>query len=169
VKRRILIPIGVLAVVAAIVAIAAAAGGGSSGGAYGSSATAATPTGAGPTSAVSTRTGDDGTYLVDGNGRALYLFEADKPNVSKCDSGCQSIWPGFKAGAKPPVAKGGALAGKLGVTSSAQGDRLVTYNGHPLYYYVGDKAPGNMNGQGLDQFGAEWYVLSPAGNKIDND
>ena len=44
----------------------------------------------------------------------------------------------------------------------------VTYAGHPLYTYAGDAKPGDVQGQGLDQFGAEWYVLAPSGQKIDN-
>jgi predicted lipoprotein with Yx(FWY)xxD motif len=44
----------------------------------------------------------------------------------------------------------------------------VTYNGHPLYYYAGDQKPGDIKGQGLNQFGAAWYVLGANGNKIDN-
>jgi predicted lipoprotein with Yx(FWY)xxD motif len=55
------------------------------------------------------------------------------------------------------------------VTAPGSGGRLVTYKGHPLYYYVGDKKPGDTSGQGLDQFGAKWYVLTPAGDKIDDD
>jgi predicted lipoprotein with Yx(FWY)xxD motif len=62
---------------------------------------------------------------------------------------------------------GGAVAGKLGVTKLAGGKSIVTYNGHPLYYYVGDKKPGDTTGQGLNQFGAGWYVVNPAGDKID--
>jgi predicted lipoprotein with Yx(FWY)xxD motif len=62
---------------------------------------------------------------------------------------------------------GGAVAGKLGVTKPAGGKSIVTYNGHPLYYYVGDKKPGDTTGQGLNQFGAGWYVVNPAGDKID--
>jgi hypothetical protein len=45
----------------------------------------------------------------------------------------------------------------------------VTYAGHPLYTYAGDAKPGQARGQGLDQFGAEWYVLAPSGHKIDGD
>jgi predicted lipoprotein with Yx(FWY)xxD motif len=165
-KRRILIPLGVLAVVAAVVAIAA--GGGSSKSGNGSSAAAAAPAG-GAMSAVGTRRSEHGTYLVDAKGRTLYLFEADKPNKSNCNSACLSIWPAFGAAGKPPVANGAALADKLGITAPGQGGRLVTYNTHPLYYYVGDKKPGDTTGQGLDQFGGKWYVVNPAGEKIDDD
>jgi predicted lipoprotein with Yx(FWY)xxD motif len=155
-----------------VVALAVvAAGCGSSNSGNGGSATAAAPTagGTGTASAIGTSKDAHGTYLVDGKGRTLYLFEADKPNMSNCDSGCQSIWPAFSAGSKPPVVSGGAVAGKLGMTAPGSGGRIVTYNGHPLYYYAGDKNPGDTSGQGLDQFGAKWYVLDPAGDKIDDD
>jgi predicted lipoprotein with Yx(FWY)xxD motif len=58
------------------------------------------------------------------------------------------------------------MAGKLGTTMRSDGKTEVTYNGHPLYYYVGDKKPGDMTGQGLNAFGALWYVLSPGGKAI---
>jgi predicted lipoprotein with Yx(FWY)xxD motif len=157
-----------------VVALAVvAAGCGSSNNGNGGSATAAAPTaggtGTGAASAIGTSKDAHGTYLVDGKGRTLYLFEADKPNMSNCDSGCQSIWPALSAGSTPPVVSGGAVAGKLGMTAPGSGGRIVTYNGHPLYYYAGDKNPGDTSGQGLDQFGAKWYVLDPAGDKIDDD
>jgi predicted lipoprotein with Yx(FWY)xxD motif len=164
VNRRILISLGVLAVVAAV-----AAGCGSSNSGNGSDATAATSSSGGATSVVATHKGKLGTYLVDGKGRTLYLFEGDKPGKSNCNGGCLSIWPAFAAGAKPPVAKDSVIAGKLGVTAAGAGGRIVSYNGHPLYHYAGDMKPGDTTGQGLDQFGAEWYVVSPAGDKIDED
>jgi predicted lipoprotein with Yx(FWY)xxD motif len=89
--------------------------------------------------------------------------------MSNCSSACLSIWPAYSIGAKPAAAHGGALAGKLGMTKAAFGKSIVTYNGHPLYYYAGDQQPGATTGQGLNQFGAKWYVVTPAGSKIDND
>jgi predicted lipoprotein with Yx(FWY)xxD motif len=117
---------------------------------------------------LSTMKGKLGTYLVDGKGKTLYLFEGDKMNVSNCTGGCTSIWPAWASNGKPPAVSGGVKADKLGVTSGS-GPKIVTYNGHPLYYYVGDNKPGDTAGQALDQFGAEWYVLSASGNKIDED
>ena len=161
-KRTALIPLALLAVAGAAAVIA-----GCGSGYGGNSATAASPAGA--TSVIKTSTGPHGTYLVDGSGRTLYLFEADGRNMSNCDSSCLSIWPAFSATGKPPVAKGGAMAGKVGMTASRDGKQIVTYNGHPLYRYVGDKAAGDTNGQNLDQFGAKWEVVTPAGNGIDGD
>jgi predicted lipoprotein with Yx(FWY)xxD motif len=57
----------------------------------------------------------------------------------------------------------------LGTSVRGAGGTQVTYHGHPLYYYAGDSRPGDAAGQGLDQFGAKWYVLAPSGNKIDTD
>lgn len=117
-------------------------------------------------SAIDLRTTPLGRILVDANGRTLYLFEADKPNVSNCSGACQSLWPPLTSHAKPQ-AHGGVLAAKIGATTGGA-KQQVTYNGHPLYYYAADKKPGDTTGQGLKQFGAEWYVLAATGNKIDN-
>jgi predicted lipoprotein with Yx(FWY)xxD motif len=105
-----------------------------------------------------------GKVLADAKGRTLYLFEADKPNMSNCSGACLSIWPALSSHGKPQ-AHGGVLAAKVGTIASTG---QVTYNGHPLYYYGGDQRAGDTNGQGLNQFGAEWYVLGANGNKIDN-
>jgi predicted lipoprotein with Yx(FWY)xxD motif len=118
-------------------------------------------------SALGIRRTSLGRTLVDARGRTLYLFEADRPNLSNCSSACLTVWPALTAHGKPR-ARGGAVGSKIGTIPAHGGKRQVTYAGHPLYYYVGDRKPGDTNGQGLDQFGAEWYALSPAGRKIDN-
>jgi predicted lipoprotein with Yx(FWY)xxD motif len=167
-----LIVISGLAAVAALV-IAVSSGGASNtknsapqtGGPYGAKAAAPAPAAA--SSAIDVRPTPLGKILVDANGRALYLFEADKPNMSNCSGPCLSLWPAFTANAKPK-AEGGAVAAKIG-TISAGAEKQVTYNGHPLYYYAADQEPGDTIGEGLDQFGAVWDVLAPSGNGIDND
>ncbi|MFJ4964733.1 hypothetical protein EES43_27525 [Streptomyces sp. ADI96-02] len=106
-----------------------------------------------------------GTILVDDKGRTLYLFLADKKNKSNCSGACAKAWP-------PLLTKGDAKPGKgvekklLDTTKRSGGGTQVTYNGHPLYYYVGDSKPGQTNGQDLDQFGAEWYVLNAKGKQV---
>ncbi|MEA2311847.1 MAG: hypothetical protein QOE28_1815 [Solirubrobacteraceae bacterium] len=117
--------------------------------------------------AVDVRSAALGRILVDARGRTLYLFEADAPDKSNCSSACLSLWPSVTS-AGTPKAGAGALAGKLGTIPVAGGGRQVTYNHHPLYRYAGDQKPGDTTGQGLKQFGAEWYVLAPTGDKIDN-
>ncbi len=116
---------------------------------------------------VQTRTSSLGRVLTDGQGRTLYLFEADKPNLSELSTAGLSIWPPFAATGKPQAGSG-ALAAKLGTITGADGKPQVTYDRHPLYYYVADTKPGQTKGQALNQFGAEWYVLAPSGSKIDN-
>lgn len=75
-------------------------------------------------------------YLSDGKGRSLYLFEADKGANSTCSSACASIWPPLTAsGAVKSGA--GVSASLLGTSKRTDGSTEITYNGHPLYYYVG--------------------------------
>ena len=157
-KRLILMPIAALA--AAVVIAGCGSGGGGS-------ATAASSPKTATASVITTKKGPLGTYLVDGSGRTLYLFEADSRNMSNCNGACLSLWPAFTGGGKAPVAKGGVMAGKLGVTAPGSGQQIVTYNGHPLYYYAADQKPGDTTGQGLNQFGANWEVVDPSGSGID--
>jgi predicted lipoprotein with Yx(FWY)xxD motif len=112
-------------------------------------------------------TGELGKILVDSKGRTLYLFEKDTGTKSTCAGACAAAWPPFTTSGKPK-AGAGANASMLGTTMRSDGTREVTYNGHPLYYYAGDQAAGDTNGQGLDQFGAEWYVVSPAGHNVED-
>jgi predicted lipoprotein with Yx(FWY)xxD motif len=108
-----------------------------------------------------------GKVLVDAQGRTLYLFEGDKGAMSACGGACASVWPPLTTSGKP-AAGTGVAASKLGTTKRSDGSTEVTYNGHPLYTYAADSAAGQTTGQGINEFGAEWYVLSAAGNKIDN-
>jgi predicted lipoprotein with Yx(FWY)xxD motif len=123
---------------------------------------------AGKTATVKTRHGKLGTYLVDSKGRTLYLFEKDKTTKSTCYGACAHGWPPLLTSGKPKAA-GGAKGSLLGTTRRRNGTRQVTYKGHPLYYFVRDKKAGQTRGEGLDAFGAEWYVLAPSGKKIDQD
>jgi hypothetical protein len=65
-----------------------------------------------------------------------------------------------------PTAGTGLTASKLGTITRSDGNQQVTYNGHPLYLYVGDKKPGDVTGQGVTAFGAAWFALTPSGNQI---
>jgi predicted lipoprotein with Yx(FWY)xxD motif len=153
------------ALVALAVAVAGCGGGGGYGGSSSASATAPSSNGSGPSvKLASTRLGN---VLVDARGRTLYLFEADQGPMSACSGACASIWPPLTSTGEP-TAGPGVAASKLGTTERSGGATEVTYNGHPLYTYAGDSAPGQTSGQGLDDYGAEWYVLSAAGSKIDN-
>ena len=112
--------------------------------------------------------GIPGKFLVDGQGRALYLFEADKSTTSTCTGACAATWPPVTASAMP-MAGSGVSQSLLGTTKRADGTEQVTYNGHPLYYFAADTGAGMVKGQGSKEFGAGWYVLNAKGSKIDND
>lgn len=103
-----------------------------------------------------------GTILVDQDGKTLYLFEADSQNKSNCSGGCLNLWPPIMANGKA-TAGSGVTAGMIG---TATGSSQVTYAGHPLYWFSGDTKAGDTNGEGLDDFGGEWYAISPAGKAV---
>ena len=115
--------------------------------------------------AVSLRQTPLGSTLTDNQGRTLYLFAGDKPNASTLSAAGRAVWPPFTSSSKP-AAIGGAQAAKLGTITGATGVPQVTYNGHPLYYFIADKKPGQTAGQNLNEFGARWYVLSGSGVAI---
>jgi predicted lipoprotein with Yx(FWY)xxD motif len=138
-----------------------------SGGLYGGqssapSATTQATTGAAMVSVRSTSLGD---ILVDAKGMTLYLFEKDTGTTSTCSGQCATFWPPLTTKGAPKAGSG-ADADKLSTSKRSDGTTQVTYNGHPLYYYAPDQKPGDTTGQGLNVFGATWYVLSPAGEAI---
>jgi len=106
-----------------------------------------------------------GRILVDSKGITLYDFPPDRGTTSVCYGACAALWP-------PLLTKGGPIAGPgvrsslLGTTRRKDGKLEVTYNGHPLYYFVSDRKPGQTTGQGVNQFGGPWWVLSAAGKEI---
>lgn len=107
----------------------------------------------------------DNGHLVDGNGRTLYLFDADTSNTSTCTGACAVEWsPLITTGA--PSAAGQAKSSDLGTSKRSDGTLQVTYAGHPLYHFQGDSAPGQTSGQGLDDFGATWWLVGPSGTAV---
>jgi predicted lipoprotein with Yx(FWY)xxD motif len=106
-----------------------------------------------------------GRILVDSRGITLYDFVKDKGGVSACYGACAALWPPLLTHGKP-VAGRGLRASLLGTTRRKDGKLEVTYAGHPLYYFVSDRRPGQTTGQGVNQFGGPWWALSPAGKEI---
>ena len=106
-----------------------------------------------------------GSILVDGHGRSLYLFDRDRNRKSSCYGGCAGEWPPLIVSGKPH-ATSGVKAALLGRTKRRDGRWQVTFRGHPLYTFAGDAAKGQTNGEGLDDFGGWWYLVSPAGVKV---
>jgi predicted lipoprotein with Yx(FWY)xxD motif len=161
-------PITFLAAAAAIPLIAlAVAGCGGSSNNNGSRAAITPPKTAGGQSATIGLESDGGLgkILVDSQGRTLYLFQKDQGTKSACTGACATAWPPLRDSGKP-VAGGGANASMVGTTPRSDGKPQVTYNGHPLYLFQGDSSPGQANGQGVNAFGAKWYVVSSAGNAV---
>jgi predicted lipoprotein with Yx(FWY)xxD motif len=95
----------------------------------------------------------------------LYDFPPDKSMTSTCYGACASLWPPLTTTEKP-IAGHGARASLLGTTKRKDGKLEVTYNHHPLYYFVSDQKPGPTTGQGVNQFGAPWWVISATGKEI---
>jgi predicted lipoprotein with Yx(FWY)xxD motif len=106
-----------------------------------------------------------GRILVDSKGITLYDFVQDKGTTSTCYGACAALWPPLLTTGKP-LAGTGVRASLLGTTKRKDGKLEVTYGGHPLYYFVTDRKPGQTTGQGINQFGAPWWVISPAGKEI---
>lgn len=106
-----------------------------------------------------------GRVLFDGRGFVLYAFTRDPRGRSACYGACAAAWP-------PYFAKGALRAGpgvtgaKLGTTRRRDGRRQVTYAGRPLYYYVGDRSPGQILCQNVDEFGGLWLVVRPNGKPV---
>ena len=136
-----------------------AAAGTSAAAAAGGSGAAAAATGA---ATVSVHKGSLGDYLTDGSGKTVYLFTPDKTSTPTCYGECAAFWPAVLTKGAPQAGTG-AIASKLGTSPRTDGTTQVTYNGHPLYEYMGDQSAGDISGQGKD---GTWYVLTPAGTQI---
>jgi predicted lipoprotein with Yx(FWY)xxD motif len=154
--------IGIVAALAALVAVVAVGWSGAP-----SSRAAARRAASGAT--VQTRkVGKLGVILVNSRGRTLYMFMRDKQKKVTCTStACVTVWPPLKLKkGQRPTAGGAAMKSLLGADKSPDGYRVVTYNHWPLYTYFTDKKPGQATGQGVNNSGGRWYVLSPSGAVI---
>ncbi len=113
-----------------------------------------------------------GQYLTDADGRALYLFETDTQGQGdteakvSCSGECLDRWPAFYSEGKPQPSDM-SDATKLG-TVEHEGKMMVTYNGWPLYYFVEDTGPGETKGHDIEEFGGEWYLVTPEGEKAED-
>src|SRR2546430_11678720 len=105
-----------------------------------------------------------GQILVDGNGRTLYLFEADTSTASTCYGSCATYWPPLLTGG-PPQAGARAPASLLGTTKRHDGTTEVAYAGHPPYYVVPDHNPRDATAQPGKHLGAARGRVGPGGKK----
>ena len=154
--------IGAISLLVALGALMASACGGDDG--YGSKATqpasnAATTAAAPPTSAAAGTTVKVGTTakgptLTDASGLTLYVFDKDTGGKSACSGTCAGTWPALTV---TGTAKPDGLPSGLDTIARDDGAKQVTYNGHPLYHYAGDKGPGDTLGDGV---GGVWHVAT---------
>lgn len=136
-------------------------------------APAETATGGVPVTGAATvevsESADFGSILVDGEGMSVYVFMADTQDAgtSACtDAECTAEWPPLVTDGDP-VAGEGVDEALLGTITRDDGSTQITYNGWPLYLFAEDTAPGDTNGQGVDEFGGLWFLVSPAGEAIE--
>jgi predicted lipoprotein with Yx(FWY)xxD motif len=152
--------IGSIAAAAAL--LIAGCGGGSSNNSS-SSTSAKSPSGSALVNSASTASLGD--LIVGPNGRTLYEFKKDTGSASACSGACAAEWPPLTTSGKV-TSSGSVPMASLKTVKRDDGKLQVALDGHPLYYFAGDSAPGQANGQGLDDFGASWWALSPSGKEI---
>ena len=97
--------------------------------------------------------------LTSAKGFTLYWFAPDTPTTSKCNGSCATYWPPVKG----PATAGAGVTGKLATIKRSDGSVQATYNGHPLYTYVADTAPGQAKGNGLNLSGGVWHEVTASG------
>ena len=154
--------LALLAVIGAVV-IAGCGGGGSSSSSSGSSGMGhAELTGAGGGTVSGAEISGLGTVLVDSEGMTVYEFTEDEGMTSVCYGECETAWPPVVAAGKPTAGEG-AMSADLGTTKRKDGTEQVTYKGHPLYTFAGDKAPGEANGNEVE---GTWFALDEAGSPV---
>jgi len=123
----------------------------------GAGAPAATPSGG----SVALKTGKVGavTVLTNAKGFTVYTFAADRPGKSNCYGSCAAYWPPVTG--SPSAAAG--VTGTFGTITRTDGTKQVTWNGHPLYTYVGDRGPGQAGGNNLNLNGGVWHEVVVSG------
>lgn len=115
-----------------------------------------------------------GSYLVDGEGRALYILEGGESGEggetvrSDCTGECAVEWPPLTTTADPQAGEG-IDAELLSSVVRQDSTRQVTYDGMPLYYYHDDTAPGDIKGQDVHDAWGSWYLISPEGDSIEEE
>jgi predicted lipoprotein with Yx(FWY)xxD motif len=108
---------------------------------------------------LKTETVGGATVLASARGFTLYWFAPDSPTRSVCNGSCAAYWPPVTGTASA----GPGVTGRLGTIRRADGSPQATYDGHPLYTYVGDTAAGQANGNNLNLNGGLWHVVPVSG------
>jgi predicted lipoprotein with Yx(FWY)xxD motif len=112
--------------------------------------------------ALSLRSTSLGKVIVDKKKRTLYMLSSDGKNQSTCSGACAANWPPAKAPAHPKLGSG-LKKSKLKVITRSDGSKQLAYAGHPLYEYIGDFKPGDVNGDGIVAFGGTWHAVNKSG------
>lgn len=158
--RKIL---GAAALVVAALSLSACASSGSSTGSTAGAAASTPAAGSGSAAAtgnkLGTRTIGGQQVLTNAAGLTVYWFGPDTSATSKCTGSCATYWPPVKG----PVTAGSGVTGKLGTITRSDGTKQATYDGHPLYTYTGDSAPGQNKGNGLNLSGGVWHEMTVSG------
>ena len=112
---------------------------------------------------LTTADSDLGEIVVDGEGMTVYMFDNDTQggDASTCEGQCAANWPAVTTDSDDPTVDG--VTGEVGTITGVDGETQVTLNGWPLYYFAGDSAAGDVNGQGVN---GVWWVLTPDGEKV---
>ena len=119
----------------------------------------------GSSATLTIRSSAYGRILFDGRGRALYAFTKDGRGPSACYGACATAWPPYTVRGRL-TAGAGIKRSLLGTTKRRDGKRQVTYGGRPLYYYVGDRKPGQVLCQNVREFGGLWLVVRASGRLV---
>ncbi len=156
-RNRWLVPVGAIA--ATLVVAACGSSSSATGGSGGGSSPAAAAPAAASSSTLSTMKVGSATLLTNAKGFTLYWFVPDTSTTSKCSGTCAHYWPPVHG----PVTAGSGVKGTLSVITRSDGTKQATWNGHPLYTYIGDTAAGMAKGNGLNLSGGIWHDIALTG------
>ena len=160
-RNRWFVPAGLagVALIAAACGTSSPSGNSSTASTPSSSPSAAASTAAPSSTTLKTTTIGGTKVLTNAKGFTLYSFAPDTATKSNCNGSCATYWPPVKG----PATAGAGVTGKLGTITRSDGSTQATYNGHPLYTYVSDTAPGQDKGNGLNLSGGVWHVVPASG------
>jgi predicted lipoprotein with Yx(FWY)xxD motif len=118
---------------------------------------------AGSPATLTVRSSSYGSILFDGKARALYAFTRDRRGgASRCYGACAKAWPVYFSSGRLVAGKG-VKRSLIATVRRRDGRRQITYNGRPLYYYVGDTRAGQVTCQNVAEYGGTWLVMRPSG------